>query len=89
MEMKIGSVPAAQNSGYVRPMARVAELNDFLNGSDKLEISEMSRLQAQTLRAAQAAPEVRADKVKEISERIAAGTYSVDSRAIADKILGK
>ena len=51
---------------------------------------EISRLgqEFQTVRTAAAkAPDIRADKVAAIRESMAAGTYSMDMDALADKLL--
>lgn len=39
--------------------------------------------------AIKALPDVRADKIREISERIAHGNYSVEAREVAEKMLGR
>ncbi|MDF2876231.1 MAG: flagellar biosynthesis anti-sigma factor FlgM, partial [Sporomusa sp.] len=41
----------------------------------------------QVLKTAKGLPEVREDKVKELSEQIAKGEYKVDSRELADRII--
>jgi flagellar biosynthesis anti-sigma factor FlgM len=40
------------------------------------------------LEAAQAAPDVRADKVADVKRRIAQGTYTIDFEVVARRMLG-
>ena len=52
-----------------------------------VEISDQARLMQQATEIANAAPDVRADKVAALKKAIANGTYHVDSAAIADKLV--
>jgi len=54
---------------------------------DEVILSSKAQELSQALRAIKALPEVREDKVKELSERIASGEYKVDSRELADRII--
>jgi negative regulator of flagellin synthesis FlgM len=53
----------------------------------RVELSPRSREMHQALKAANAAPDVRADKVNDAKQRIAQGTYSVNAESIARGIL--
>jgi negative regulator of flagellin synthesis FlgM len=53
-----------------------------------VEISDRSRELARARQAVDAAPDVRADKVAEIRQRIEDGTYSVPPELLAQKLLG-
>jgi len=53
----------------------------------RVELSSRSREMHQALAAAHAAPDVRADKVNDVKQRIAQGTYSVKAEVIARRIL--
>jgi negative regulator of flagellin synthesis FlgM len=55
--------------------------------SDSVEISSRSRELARARQAVDAAPDVRADKVAAIKQRIEDGTYSVSPQALASKLL--
>lgn len=85
--MKIGAIQAAGLSNYKSTKIQPAKKETPSLGSDKLEISESSRLFASALKAATEAPAERADKVASIRDQIAAGTYKANSAAIADKLL--
>ena len=53
----------------------------------RVELSSRSREMHQALEAANAAPDVRADKVNDAKQRIAQGTYSVKAEVVARGIL--
>lgn len=88
MDMKIGPVqlPAIQRYNEItrKPVKAVA----VPQGTDKVDVSESSRLFAQALEAAMAAPDVRAERVDAVRAAVQNGTYQVDSRLVADRILG-
>jgi negative regulator of flagellin synthesis FlgM len=56
--------------------------------SDTVEISPESRRLARIHQAVNDAPDVRADRVAEIKQRIEDGTYSVSPELLARKLLG-
>jgi flagellar biosynthesis anti-sigma factor FlgM len=53
----------------------------------RVELSSRSREMHQALEAANAAPDVRADKVNDAKARIAQGTYTVKAEVVARGIL--
>jgi negative regulator of flagellin synthesis FlgM len=55
--------------------------------STKTELSAKGREMAQAKAAASDAPDVREEKIAELKRRIAAGNYSVDSNAVADRMV--
>jgi flagellar biosynthesis anti-sigma factor FlgM len=55
----------------------------------RVEFSTRSREMHQALDAANAAPDVRADKVADAKQRIAQGTYTVNAESVARGILDK
>jgi negative regulator of flagellin synthesis FlgM len=57
-------------------------------GGDTLEVSARGRELAKAQQAVDAAPDVRADKVADIKQRIADGTYHVSADVLARKLLG-
>ncbi|HWR45791.1 flagellar biosynthesis anti-sigma factor FlgM [Sporomusa sp.] len=54
---------------------------------DEVILSSHAQELNQILRTAKGLPEVREDKVKELSEQIAKGEYKVDSRELVDRII--
>ncbi len=57
--------------------------------SDVVELSERSKLVARAQELAHGAPEVRQDKIDDIRFRLAAGTYNVSGRTVAEAMLKK
>ncbi len=55
-------------------------------GKDSLEISSFGSAYQVAKQAAMQSSDVRADRVKEIQEQMAAGTYSVSIEDVADKM---
>lgn len=55
--------------------------------TDEVILSSNAQEFGQVLQSIQGLPEVREDKVKELSERIAAGNYTVDAKDIAKKMI--
>jgi flagellar biosynthesis anti-sigma factor FlgM len=53
----------------------------------RVEFSARGRELSAALEAANAAPDVRADKVEDAKQRIAQGTYTVDAETVARRIL--
>jgi negative regulator of flagellin synthesis FlgM len=66
-----------------------ADTDRVRSPSDSVEISDRSRELARARQAAEAAPDVRADKVAEIKKRIEDGTYSVSPHLLAQKLLDR
>jgi negative regulator of flagellin synthesis FlgM len=56
---------------------------------DEVILSTKAQEFGQIYQAIKAMPEVREDKVKELSERIERGDYSVDAKEVAEKMLGR
>lgn len=54
---------------------------------DRVSVSAAALLRTEAYKAAQNAPDIRQTKVNEIKERVEAGTYQVDSRNVAKKLL--
>ena len=54
---------------------------------DKVEVSRQARECQQAAEIAKASPEVRAEKVAALKEKIESGTYEVDSKELATKMI--
>lgn len=54
---------------------------------DRVSLSEEARLHIAARSEAAAAPEVRREKVDALKQSVADGTYTVDSRQVAQKLL--
>lgn len=55
--------------------------------ADEADLSQTARDVCIARKALAAAPEVRADKVAELKQKIAEGTFEIDADLIADKII--
>ncbi|MDR2461535.1 MAG: flagellar biosynthesis anti-sigma factor FlgM [Deltaproteobacteria bacterium] len=60
-----------------------------VKAGDTVSISERSRLIAKATELATLAPDVRSEKIAELTARIASGNYKVSSLDVADSILKK
>ena len=56
------------------------------SNSDKLEISDFGKEYQIAKQATQGASDVREEKVQDIKQRMAAGTYNVSIEDVADKL---
>lgn len=56
---------------------------------DEVILSSQAQEIGQIYQALKAMPEVREDKIKEISDRIAQGNYSVEAKDVAEKMIGR
>ncbi len=54
---------------------------------DRVSVSPQARLFTEAYTAATNAPEIRQNKIAALKEQVASGTYQVDSRQIAEKLL--
>ena len=57
-------------------------------GKDELILSSGAQEFSQVFNTIKAISDVRPEKVKELSEKIDAGTYQVNSKSVAEKMLG-
>ncbi|MDR0671487.1 MAG: flagellar biosynthesis anti-sigma factor FlgM [Oscillospiraceae bacterium] len=86
--MKIASVPlSAQVNAYGKAGRDVSAPRARSQAPDMVEISRNARPLGEFLRAAQSAPDVRMEKVTVLRQQIEAGTYRVEGRAVAEKLL--
>lgn len=61
--------------------------SDKISKPDQYEISQSGKNYQIAKQAVSAAPDVREDKMEEIKNRIATGTYSMDSEEIANGLV--
>jgi flagellar biosynthesis anti-sigma factor FlgM len=78
---------APANAAPARTEAQRAQPDHAGQPAARVELSERSREMHRALEAANAAPDVRADKVNEAKQRIAQGTYTVKAEVVARGIL--
>jgi negative regulator of flagellin synthesis FlgM len=58
-----------------------------ISSGDKVELSPEAKMISQAIKAVEALPDVRENKVAEIRERIANGTYRIDGKEVAEKMI--
>lgn len=82
-----GAKPALHPKG-ARHTAAGAEGGETARGAGaKLEISEKGKEFAKVKNAANAAPEVREEKIAALRKKMAEGTYKPDNEAVADRLV--
>jgi len=81
---KPGEQPGAAKPAAPEPEAKPAE-----KGGDVVQLSDRARLAARATELAQAAPEIRQDKVDSLKARISAGTYNVSGQVVAEALIRK
>lgn len=93
MEIKFNSNPlldpyaaGTEKTGEVRSRAAKGNSGDVASG-DTVSVSQDALLLTEARRAAQNAPDVRADKVEALRIQVADGTYKPDSSLIAAKLI--
>jgi negative regulator of flagellin synthesis FlgM len=75
-----------QKTQSIAPKDKAAEAKKT-NPSDTVDISKRSKEIADIMSAVNQLPDVREAKVQEIKQSVDAGTYTVDPRRVAEKIL--
>lgn len=85
----VGGPAAARPRPEGAPKARTADAQPTSAPAAKVELSARSRELHEARRLADAAPDVRADKVADARSRIADGTYKVDPHQIAHRIVDR
>jgi negative regulator of flagellin synthesis FlgM len=85
--MKIGSLPVVAMEQYQNTKIRTRKAETAPMGTDSVELSSASRLFDKALAAAREAPEVRMDRVETVRAQVTAGTYRIDTAAIAARLL--
>ena len=82
-------VKAAMAAAALRKNAAVSGVSSaaVVRQPDAVTISDSARAIAAATKAVSDAPAVREDRVNELKAAIAAGTYTVDSRRLASKLI--
>ncbi len=65
---------------------KITKKNNVSN-PDCVEISQIGKEYQIAKQAVAATPDIRLDKVNDIKERIASGTYNVSAKELADKLI--
>lgn len=89
IEMKIWGNSPKVFGVYNRhnPVDKIQKNNIVSSGKDEYKISSQARDFQIAMRALAKIPDIREDKVKEISAKIESGEYKVEARDISEKII--
>ncbi len=92
-----GGNPFGKIDGYVRQInkdktksAAVSEdqnSNRTSSSGDSVALSSEAKIMRKAIKVLETLPDVREEKVAEIRERIAKGTYQVDGKEVAEKMI--
>ena len=85
--MRIDAYSAVNQVYQTNMQTRKETVEKKTSRDDKIEISQVGKDMTVAKKAISEAPDLREDKVKAIKEQMEAGTYSVSSEAIADKLI--
>jgi negative regulator of flagellin synthesis FlgM len=88
VSLKIGPVQITGVQRYSEISKKPVAAAALKQEADKVDVSGANKLFAQALSAAKAMPEVRAERVDAVRGAVQNGTYQVNSRLIAEKMLG-
>ncbi|MGE5632527.1 MAG: flagellar biosynthesis anti-sigma factor FlgM [Caulobacteraceae bacterium] len=89
---KIGGVNEIYKSQKVESKKGVSEVPQARGKKDELQISKEAmdfQLVMKAAKAAQSIPDIREEVIAPIKEKLENGTYEVDGKSIADKILSR
>jgi len=89
---KIGGVNGVYKNQRVESRKELQEVSQIKGKKDEVQISKEAmdfQLVMKAAKAAQNIPDIREDVIAPIKERLDSGTYEVDSRSIADKLLSR
>ena len=81
---RVGSAPVGPQQA---PRPEVSATTPSGNPAVRVELSGRARELHAALATANAAPDVRADKVAEAKAKVDAGTYAVDAKLVARRML--
>jgi negative regulator of flagellin synthesis FlgM len=69
------------------PIDKIQKNNVVSSGKDEFKISEQAKEFQIAMKALANVPDIREDKVREISARIESGEYKVEAKDISEKII--
>lgn len=82
----VGSITGVYTND--KRISRVESTNKISPASDDVKISNVGKDYAIAMNALRDVPDIRMDRVNELSAKIASGEYNVSGEDIASKILG-
>lgn len=84
-------IDAYNKINQMQSMSKINKVSSkkSVSKTDKLEISQAGKDYQVAKQAVSNAPDIRQDKVEDIKQRLANGTYNVSDEDLADKLLEK
>lgn len=79
----IGSIQATNRVTSLSPKATLLG-----QGQDGIKVSDKGQIYQSLLQKVKEIPEVRQDRIREITDQINKGEFKIDAQAIAGKLLG-
>lgn len=89
---KIGGINNIQKTNKIVPKREAQEVSNVKGKKDDLKISKEAmdyQIVSKSVRIVSELPEVREDVVSGIKERVDTGSYNVEGRELADKLLSR
>ncbi|MEA2101607.1 MAG: flagellar biosynthesis anti-sigma factor FlgM [Thermodesulfobacteriota bacterium] len=77
----------AAGTGFSKINTQTAQQNPVKPSKDSVSMSEKANLFQDIQQRIQSSPDIRADKVKDIQQRLDTNTYKPDLGSVADKLL--
>ncbi|NLN64333.1 MAG: flagellar biosynthesis anti-sigma factor FlgM [Clostridiaceae bacterium] len=74
---------------HTNTVGKVQKTENVASKRDGYKISSQAKDYQAVMKALRDVPDIRQDKVREISERLESGQYKVETRDISDKIISK
>ncbi len=84
-QLESGAAKKVVDKGSTNPQQ--TKKSEFQTSTDKVSVSANAVLRTEAYQVAAAAPDVRQDRVNEIQERLASGTYNFDPYDIAERLI--
>ncbi len=69
------------------PVGKVTKQENVASRKDEYKVSNQARDYQSVMKALRSVPDIRQDKVNEISKKIESGNYKVEARDISEKIV--
>ncbi len=88
-DMRIDALSQIQQVYGTQPKRRVSSVSNTGYGRDAVEISNIGKSFQIAKDAVKNASDIREDRVSELKEQIASGSYNVSGESFADKLMSK
>lgn len=87
--MKVGNVPGVTGVYNKQGISKVTPTKEVKGKKDVVSISNSGQDFNTVLKALREVPDIRQEKVEEISKKIETGTYNVSGKEIVEKVVSR